>query len=301
MRKIATMLVALGLTIGLIGAGVSATFTDGVTATQNINVGDFECKITDASPIAASNGIAADGKSLTYNAPDVLSGAAGSAPFSFTVKATGDIPVLLRITHSALSAPFSSLNDPIAPVPMDAGESKTYNVGLAWSDLAGYEGASLSITYSVDCSEVDHFVTFGPATVTGSNPWTFAVGGGQWGGVALTSKTSGKLIGNVDYSFDRTGDYGGGAPRFSLPISTNGSPTVAYYAFIDVTSCGGAATVSTASATCVVYAGSETHANWDAFVAAHPTYTIAAGSLPFVVMDVAGNYTVSNITETVTP
>ena len=43
---------------------------------------------------------------------------------------------------------------------------------------------------------------------------------------------------------------------------------------------------------------SDMHANWDAFVAAHPTYQIAPGHIPFIVVDgTNGTYVVSNITE----
>jgi hypothetical protein len=312
MRKIATMLVALGLTIGLLGAGISATFTDSVTATQDISVGDFGCKITAATPIGASNGIALDGKS--YTAPDILSSVAGSAPFSFTVTATGDIPVVLSASHSALSSPFSSLGN-LAPVAMDAGSSHTYNVGLAWSDLTGYAGADLSITYTVDCNEVTALVPQGEADITESPPGTYTIVSDELvlipgyeeygpspetGSIVFTSATSGKLIGDVDYSFDRSGDVVGGAPRFSIPISEGGAP-LAHYAFMDVNSCGGATTISTTSATCgVYYASDPMYLNWDAFVAAHPTWSVAAGHLPFVQVDGGlGTFVISNVTETI--
>ena len=55
LRKIAGLLAAFGLTLGLIGGGVGAVFQDQVTATQNINVGTFECKITDADATGATH------------------------------------------------------------------------------------------------------------------------------------------------------------------------------------------------------------------------------------------------------
>ena len=81
---------------------------------------------------------------------------------------------------------------------------------------------------------------------------------------------------------------------------------MAYYAFIDAAGCGGATappnpptTVSTASAACSVNAGLDgTFANWAAYVAAHPTYEIAPGAIPFIIADGSlGTFVVSNITE----
>ena len=141
--------------------------------------------------------------------------------------------------------------------------------------------------------------TFGDASITESPAGTFTivVGAGQYGGVYVNSKSnSGKAIGDVSFSFTATEDFGGGAPRFSLPINATGTDnSVAYYAFVDRTSCGEAALVSTDSATCVVYAGSEAFANWAAFVAAHPTYRIAPGTIPFMISDAPGTYVVSDI------
>lgn len=148
--------------------------------------------------------------------------------------------------------------------------------------------------------------TFGSATVTQTQPGTFTIvsdgddptwGGPEYGGVYLNSRSmSGKRIGRVLFSFTSSGDVAGGAPRFSIPISTGTSNKVAFYAFLDVNGCGGAAVVSTASATCTVYAGSETFPNWAAFAAAHPKYRIAPGKIPFVIADGSyGTFVVSDI------
>ncbi|MEO7234919.1 MAG: hypothetical protein ABIW80_06050, partial [Lapillicoccus sp.] len=53
-------------------------------------------------------------------------------------------------------------------------------------------------------------------------------------------------------------------------------------------------TVSTTSATCIVYFGDLAYANWDAFAAANPTYTISR-NLPFVIVDVTANVTVTDV------
>ena len=114
--------------------------------------------------------------------------------------------------------------------------------------------------------------------------------------------TQGRPLSQVDFSFtyfcantlDLTSCISGGAPRWSIPISTDGDKkTTEGYAFLDAQGClnngtqpsGGALTVSTTVATCPVNFQGVDYANWDAFAAANPTYTIAS-ALPFVISDV---------------
>jgi hypothetical protein len=114
--------------------------------------------------------------------------------------------------------------------------------------------------------------------------------------------TQGLPLSEVDFSFtyfcantlDLTSCISGGAPRWSIPISTDGDKkTTEGYAFLDAQGClnngtapsGGALTVSTTVATCPVNFMGVDYANWDAFAAANPTYTIAS-ALPFVISDV---------------
>lgn len=122
-------------------------------------------------------------------------------------------------------------------------------------------------------------------------------------------------LANVSFSFayvcqagDLTSCTGGGAPRWSIPISTDGSGTTAGYAFLDANGCmrGGTApnsdgtlTVSTAESTCPVNAFGTDYSNWAAFAAANPTWTISS-ALPFVISDVVtgGAIIVSNLVVT---
>jgi hypothetical protein len=109
------------------------------------------------------------------------------------------------------------------------------------------------------------------------------------------------LLNAVTFSFVSTGDVTGGAPRFSIPINTDGGGgSVAGYAFIDAANCGGLSggttTVSTKAANCRVFFQTATYDNWTAFAAANPTYRIAQGHFPFIIADgSAGNYAVSSI------
>ena len=152
------------------------------------------------------------------------------------------------------------------------------------------------------------YQTFGPTvedpagTFTITLPADTIVPYDHSGGVYITAKpNSGKAIGSVSFSFVSSGAVAGGAPRFSIPIDTDGkAATVEFYAFLDAAGCGGnsggTTTVSTDSSTCAVNAGPESFANWAAFAAAHPTYRIAPGWHPFIVADgTAGIYVVSDI------
>jgi predicted ribosomally synthesized peptide with SipW-like signal peptide len=147
-RKIAGLAAAFSLAVGMVGSGVSAAFTDQVTAVQNLNVGTFGCAIS-------SDTGTVDGKTLTYNAPEITGSAAGSSPFSFTVTNTGVITAVLQFSETALAAPFSSiLATPVAPVTLAGGASTTYNAGIAWTELSMADlGKHASITYTVSCTE----------------------------------------------------------------------------------------------------------------------------------------------------
>ena len=88
------------------------------------------------------------------------------------------------------------------------------------------------------------------------------------------SNLDGKPLAEISkLSFRYTGDPAtAGSPRFSLPIDT-GSGTTAFYAFVSAYYCNdGAGLVDAVNdATCTIYAGNESFANWAALVAAHPT------------------------------
>jgi hypothetical protein len=147
--------------------------------------------------------------------------------------------------------------------------------------------------------------TFGTGTVTigadGTSATIVNTSSAQYGGVFINSHSqSGKPLNAVSLSFVSTGDVTGGAPRFSIPIDTGGSGAVDGYAFLDAAGCGGASgqttTVSTTSSTCRVNFMGLDYTNWDAFAAAHPTYRIAPGAIPFIIADgSAGHYEVSSI------
>lgn len=152
LRRIAGLLAAFGLTLGLIGGGVGAVFTDTLTATENINVGTFACVINDATPGAI---IAGDRKSVSYTAPTINSSAAGNAPFFFEVSNAGSIAANLTVSTSPVSAPFSIIGAPFAAVPLPVAGTHTYNTGVSWGALTNANlGTSGSVTWTVNCGEV---------------------------------------------------------------------------------------------------------------------------------------------------
>lgn len=131
-------------------------------------------------------------------------------------------------------------------------------------------------------------------------------------GVYLTNGkgTNGTPLAHADFSFTyfcaTTTDYttctGGGAVRWSIPINTGGDTkdTKQVYAFLDAANCGYTGSVSTNDLNCPVFLNiGGSWANWDAFAAANPTYTIAS-ALPFVISDVttARAAIVSNVNST---
>jgi hypothetical protein len=126
------------------------------------------------------------------------------------------------------------------------------------------------------------------------------VGSGDYSGVYYkTSSLSGKLLGDVtQLSFNYTGVPTAGSPRISLPIDVTGDGTTDFYAFIGAFYCNdGAGLVDPIhDTTCTIFytGGPDSgYPNWEAFVAAHPTWHV--GATPFVIADDAGLWTVSNV------
>jgi hypothetical protein len=116
------------------------------------------------------------------------------------------------------------------------------------------------------------------------------------------SNLGGKLLSDVNklaFTYNGTGATGG-SPRISIPIDEDGDGDTEAYAFVDTLSCNdGSANVGTLDAindsTCVVSYGATTYPNWAAFVAANPTYRVAADALAFVILDQPGTFTITKV------
>lgn len=121
-------------------------------------------------------------------------------------------------------------------------------------------------------------------TSTGGYAGAYYSNGKSLGGSTLSSVDF-TFQYNCDPSDDTTTCVGGGSPRWSIPIDTDGNGKTDAYAFLDAANCGATGVVSTTLATCAVFLNTGgSWANWDAFAAANPTYRIGR-SLPFVITD----------------
>src|SRR5215475_11955708 len=106
--------------------------------------------------------------------------------------------------------------------------------------LAGAAATALLALVAVSGASSDTLLPFGDATVTQPDATSayIVVGSGQSGGV-FKDKTSDKKLAKVEVSFVSSGDVQGGAPRFSIPISTDkDAKTTEGFAFLDAAGCG---------------------------------------------------------------
>jgi hypothetical protein len=127
------------------------------------------------------------------------------------------------------------------------------------------------------------------------------VGSGDYSGVYYASSgLSGDLISTIaQLSFDYTGSAAtAGSPRISLPIDTNNNGTTDFYAFISASHCGIGGHVDIHNAGCLVFytGGPVSGQSWADFTAnGGGTWRVATDSVPFVIADDAGIWTVSNV------
>jgi hypothetical protein len=180
LRKAAGLLAVSGLLVGLLGSGVGASFVDSLTATENISVGNFQCIITDSTQGTVSD----DNKSVTYTAPAITSSVPGSAPFDFTVKNNGTIPMELSVS---VTGPTGSLDGSFTAIPatlsetfLDGGETSVVSTGIQWTELGADDlGDSGSMIWTVSCDDfVSQQVQSAPMSVspTGWYGWSCPAG-----------------------------------------------------------------------------------------------------------------------------
>jgi hypothetical protein len=126
---------------------------------------------------------------------------------------------------------------------------------------------------------------------------TFNVDPGEDGCVYSKDGPKKHKLNEVKFSFKSDGDVQGGAPRWVIPIDTNGDQRLDDYAVLDAAGCGATVgttddvTVSTSKDDCLVTTTTlGTYANWAAFAAANPTVKVAKKDIVFIEADVPGNY-----------
>jgi len=151
LRKIAALLVALGLTLGLLGAGISASFSDTATANQAVSVGSFGCAIS--STVAGAT-VSNANHTVTFPPLALTSSVAGTSAMPFTVKSTGTIPVKVHVTQTTPPAPFTSTLPAPADVNLALNETHVYAGGLSWTELGNSSiSAAFTMTYTATCTE----------------------------------------------------------------------------------------------------------------------------------------------------
>jgi hypothetical protein len=149
--------------------------------------------------------------------------------------------------------------------------------------------------------------TFGDGDITvQDNKAAFVVKPGEYAGVYQNADS--KPISKVRFHMVSYGDVGGGAPRFSIALDTDGNKkTTENYAFLDAANCGGVVgdnptfaetTIDTDLANCKVIINTTPDAtyydNWAALVTAHPSWQTSKDA-SFVIADAPGDYHVKDI------
>jgi hypothetical protein len=211
LRKAAGLLAVSGLLVGLLGSGVGASFVDSLTATENISVGTFQCIITGSTQGTVSG----DNKSVTYNAPQITSSAPGSAPFDFTVKNNGSIPMELSVSVTgptgSLDSDFSDIPATLSQTFLNAGESSTVSTGIQWDELEADDlGDSGSMIWTVSCDDFQTVSVTSNAQSVGPTGWY------GWSCPAGTQIVSASVTGG-DYASLTLWKPGASVPGYSYP------------------------------------------------------------------------------------
>lgn len=165
-KKAAAVIAAAGLSLGLVGLGVGASYSDSATVSQGVSVGagSFGCQLSSTDPnMVISNG----GHTATLNWPDINNSAAGSDYSNITVKNTGSIALVTHWTEATSGTiafqPAGRMGYTVGgganllstDIGLAAGTSHSYdNVGFQWAQLTNAdEGQSASVAYTVACAE----------------------------------------------------------------------------------------------------------------------------------------------------
>lgn len=172
-RKVAGIFASVAVGVGLLGGGVYAAYTDGATATDNVNVGKFACKVT----APAGPNVAQNGNSVTITNPGgIQSSASSNLETTASVTNTGDMPMTVHwdITHSVnVDHNGASLWQSVGAMGYAAGSGTNlmsnditlapgatnltpYTIGFMWGELPNndYLGQAFSVTYTATCKEV---------------------------------------------------------------------------------------------------------------------------------------------------
>ena len=159
LRKIAGVLVGLGLVVGMMGAGIGASFVDSASATANIAVGTFGLSITSttAGAVVVNTGTAGNSSvhTVTYDCPTILSSKPGSCPLQLTLTNTGTIPMTVAVAWNTVPVPFQAI-PMLNSYSLAGGESKPIpQAGIMWGQQLtdANLGQTISITYTFTATQ----------------------------------------------------------------------------------------------------------------------------------------------------
>jgi hypothetical protein len=199
------------------------------------------------------------------------------------------------MVHAAAATALAAVLVLAGPTPVNAASSGN----LGGNKLQCFSGTTDGTNYGGTCS----LTATGVATLdnTDGNP------NGSYSGVFVqNSNLGGKLLNNANklsfsYAAGTNTVASGGSPRFSIPIDTDGDGAIDIYAFIDTLGCNngspdnGTLDAINDSSCTVALSDGTSYVNWAAFVAANPTYRIASDTVPFVIADQPGYWTITNV------
>jgi hypothetical protein len=141
---------ALGVTaIALIGAGAGASFTDEVSATQQVTAGTPGLKITNG----AGGAVSSDGKSVTLPALGAVNSTFESTHRIITLTNTGDID-LTAIAFQMSETHVNALNNNALAAQMNVCVQSTDASGGPWTEGNGPLWAAVSLVPTVNQNPV---------------------------------------------------------------------------------------------------------------------------------------------------
>ncbi len=170
-NKLVGVLACMGVGLGLMGAGVYASYSDSATASQSIDVsGQFACALssTDHNWVISPDGHTA---TLDWGTLNSSSNQPGASPLysDLTIANTGSIPEVVKwtVTHGGTidfqptgrmgyTAGSPDMTGAGNNVQLAPGASQNYtNLGFQWAELTNADlGKSASVSYHADCGEV---------------------------------------------------------------------------------------------------------------------------------------------------
>jgi hypothetical protein len=147
MKKFAVVVATLGLALAMIGAGVSATFTQSGSVAEQVAVGTMDVRLS-SNLQACTPG---EGLTITCQIGPILA-SSGNVPIQFNISEYGSIPVNVSITSSTPWPSNFALGAETYSASVAGNSTGTYNGTLYWSgldnDWLNWSGTVVTFTVS---------------------------------------------------------------------------------------------------------------------------------------------------------